>query len=121
VIFDRYTYDLLLIRGEHLALRERAYWWLLARACPAPNLTLVLDAPGTVMYQRKREHSPEYLEQQRQRFLALRGHIRGLEIVDATRGQDSVRSDVIALIRGRWRRLDTLGGEDHTKPPRSST
>jgi thymidylate kinase len=111
VVFDRYTYDLLLVPRNDLHWRERTYWWLLARACPAPNLTLVLDAPGTMMYERKREHTPEYLELQRQRFLTLRGHVRALEIVDATRGEDDVRTDVTALIERRWRRSETVTGE----------
>jgi thymidylate kinase len=103
VVFDRYTYDLLLVPGKDLSWRERTYWWLLARACPTPDLTLVLDAPGTVMYERKHEHTPEYLERQRHRFLTLRGHVKGLEIVDATQGEQALRTEVTALIEQRWR------------------
>lgn len=113
VVFDRYTYDLLLVPGKDLHWRERTYWWLLARACPTPDLTLLLDAPGIVMYQRKREHTPEYLERQRQTFLTLLGHVRALEIVDATRAEHAVRTDVAALIERRWRRSETAIDERH--------
>jgi thymidylate kinase len=106
VIYDRYSYDVLPLSAMQLPWRTRAYWWVLARACPAPDLTLVLDAPGTVMHRRKHEHTPEYLERQRERFLALREHVRALEVVDATRGQDVVRADVLALIQQRWRDRD---------------
>jgi thymidylate kinase len=63
-------------------------------------LVLVLDAPGSVMYERKGEHSAEFLETQRQHFLALRQQIPQLEVVDATRAQNIVRSDVVERI---WR------------------
>ncbi len=100
VIFDRYTYDARLSRRKHLHWRERLYWWVVGHACPTPDLVLVLDAPGSVMYERKGEHSAEFLETQRQHFLALRQQIPQLEVVDATRAQNIVRSDVVERI---WR------------------
>jgi hypothetical protein len=33
----------------------------------------------------------------------LRGHVKALEIVDATRGEQALRTDVTALIEQRWR------------------
>ncbi len=108
VIFDRYTYDALLPPRRRLNPLARLYTWLLGHACPAPDLVLVLDAPGQVMYERKGEESPEHLEAERQRFLALQHRIPQLQVVDVTRSQDAVRTDVVDRIWQRyvsqWRR-----------------
>jgi thymidylate kinase len=103
VIFDRYTYDGLLPSRENLSWLKRIYRWVDAHACPAPDLVLILDAPGELMYERKgrRKHSPEELEGIRQDFLVLRRRMPQLQIVDASRAQDAVRADVINRI---WRR-----------------
>jgi thymidylate kinase len=101
VVFDRYIYDSAVPTPHSLNWLRRGYRWIDGRACPAPDLVLVLDAPGTVMYQRKGEYTPEQLENWRQHFLALQGRVRQLEIVDTTHNQDAVRTDVIDRI---WRR-----------------
>ena len=101
VIFDRYIYDALLPRRHPLSRLNRLYYWLLGHACPAPDLVLVLDAPGKVMYARKGEWSPEDLEASRQDLLALKERIPQLQIVDASRGPDAVRAEAIERI---WRR-----------------
>ena len=71
VLFDRYSYDAMLPPRTPLAWHSRWRRWLLARSCPAPNLLVVLDAPGEVLYSRKHEHSVALLEQQRQTYLRL--------------------------------------------------
>jgi thymidylate kinase len=73
---------------------------LLAHACPAPDLVLVLDAPGEVLYARKGEHSADFLEQQRQQYIALRARLPEMIVVDATRDAERVRRDALAAI---WR------------------
>jgi thymidylate kinase len=104
VIFDRYTYDGLLPSRAPLNWRERLARWVDAHALPAPDLALILDAPGKLMYARKgrRKHSPEELEGVRQHFLTLRHHRPELQLVDATRDQEMVRADVINRIWGRY-------------------
>jgi ADP-heptose:LPS heptosyltransferase/O-antigen/teichoic acid export membrane protein/thymidylate kinase len=100
VIFDRYVYDAL-VSAHHSAGRlKRLYMWVLGHSCPAPDLVLVLDAPGEVMYARKGEHTPEELEAQRQGLLALRDSVPHVQIVDATRDEAEVRADVLDRI---WR------------------
>lgn len=91
VIFDRYGYDLNLpgTRREHGLRRWRN--WALAHACPAPDLVLLLDAPGEVLYARKGEHDPEHLERQRQGYLALQARLPQLVVLDATQDADTVR------------------------------
>lgn len=109
VIFDRYTYDALLTPRRNMPVGGRLYFWLLGHACPPPDLVLVLDAPGDLMYQRKHEHDPAQLELQRQRFLGLRQVLPRLEVVDAARPADVVRREVIDRI---WRRYHALGSRD---------
>ena len=70
VIYDRYVYDSWLaprVRSVHKRIRR----WLLDSACPAPDLVVLLDAPGELLYRRKGEHSVEWIEQQRQGYLSL--------------------------------------------------
>lgn len=100
VIFDRYVFDAMLAPRHNYTWQERLYWGVLGHAIPAPDLVLLLDAPGKVMFARKGEHSPELLEQQRQRFLALLPHIPQAEIIDVARPEDVVRRDVTSRI---WR------------------
>jgi len=101
VIFDRYIYDAEVPTPYPLSRLKKAYRWMDGHALPAPDLVLVLSAPGEIMYQRKREYDPEMLEDWRQHFLALQKRMPQAEIVDTTRTKDTVRIDVIDRI---WRR-----------------
>lgn len=107
VLFDRYTYDTYAPPGGRHPWRRRLSSWVKAHCCPAPHAVLVLDAPGQVMYDRKGDLSPEILEGQRQRYLALQDLVRRVQIVDATRSADAVRIDVQdrlwKLYAARWR------------------
>ena len=96
VIFDRYTYDALMAAPARGDWRSRAYYWLLGHGCPAPDLTFVLDASGSVMYARKGEHSPEQLESQRGRFLALSKRLPRAAVLDASGPEDAVRRAAVA-------------------------
>jgi thymidylate kinase len=106
VIFDRYSYDALYTATQAVTWRARMGAWLLAHSCPMPDLVLVLDVPGEVMYRRKGERNPASLEAERQHLLALQHRVRRLQIVDANRSQDAVRTDVVrriwSLYTSRW-------------------
>lgn len=102
VIFDRYTYDALLAPQRSLDPLRKFRRWLLGHACPPPDLVIVLDAPGKLLYARKGEHSVERLEKQRREYLQLRSILPQMEVVDASQDADAVRRQVMALI---WRRL----------------
>jgi thymidylate kinase len=102
VIFDRYTFDALLPPPQRLSWLGRFRRWSLAHACPAPDLVLVLDAPGEVLYARKGEHSVAFLEQQRQRYLEMQAYLPQTIVVDATRGAEDVRREAMAAIWGRY-------------------
>jgi ADP-heptose:LPS heptosyltransferase/GT2 family glycosyltransferase/O-antigen/teichoic acid export membrane protein/thymidylate kinase len=106
VIFDRYVYDALISSHQPMGRLKRIYMWVLCHSCPAPDLVLVLDAPGEVMFARKGEDSPEALEAQRQSLLALSGRIPHAQVVDTAREAALVRADVLNRIwreyRHRW-------------------
>ncbi len=100
VIFDRYTYDALLPPRHPLGRFKQLRRWLLAHACPAPDLVLLLDAPGEVLFARKGEHSASVLEEQRCSYLSLQARLPHMIIIDATRNAEQVRREVISWI---WR------------------
>jgi thymidylate kinase len=107
VIFDRYTYDALVPPRPPYVWLKAPYLWLIAHACPAPDVVLVLDAPGAVIHGRKAEQSLEDTHDERHQFLALAQRLPQLQIVDAHRAQDAVRVDVTERIWhqyvARWR------------------
>ena len=104
VIFDRYVYDALTSSYQPMSRLKRTYMWALGHSCPVPDLVLVLDVPGEVMFARKGEDTPEALEAQRQCLLALRQRIRNVRVVDATREIAAVRADVMERIWAEYRR-----------------
>ena len=102
VVFDRYIYDAMVPHPESLSWLRRVSRWVDGHACPGPDMVLVLDAPGEVMYGRKGEYSPETLEEWRQCFLALQHRFPRVEIIDTTRDRDVVRIEVIDRIWQRY-------------------
>jgi thymidylate kinase len=101
VIFDRYIYDAEVPTPFHLGPAARLARWIDGHACPGPDMTILLDAPGEVMFRRKGEYDGATLEHWRQRFLGVRRRVPDLEVVDTTRTADAVLRDVTARI---WRR-----------------
>lgn len=110
VVFDRYTYDALLPTRFRYGRLGRARRRLLARAIPAPELVLLLDAPGDVLHGRKGEKTVELLERQRRAYRALLTRLPRAAVVDAARPADEVRREVIGLIwreyTRRWSRAE---------------
>ncbi|HZD56989.1 MAG TPA: hypothetical protein VE136_09720 [Anaerolineales bacterium] len=110
VIFDRYTYDSLLPSHRQLNWGQRSRRWIMAHACPAPDLVIVLDAPGEVLYQRKGEHSPAILEAQREAYHKLRSSVPQMVLLDATRAPEKVQREAIGLIwEAYWSRNSKPG------------
>jgi thymidylate kinase len=102
VVFDRYIYDAMVPHPNRLNWLRRASRWADGHACPGPDLVLVLDAPGAVMYARKGEYSAETLEEWRRYFLALQKRFPQVEIVDTTQDRDAVRIEVTDRIWQRY-------------------
>lgn len=112
VIFDRYSYDALLPSPKPLSRLQQLRRKLLAYACPAPDLVILLDAPGELLYARKGEHSAAFLEEQRQGYLKLKPHLRQMVVVDATQNPDVVRRRVITQIWRAYLRRQTGSRSD---------
>lgn len=102
VLFDRYVYDAVAPHARKNRPWHRASRRVLSRLCPAPDMVLLLDAPGRVMYDRKRAYTAEVLEDWRQRFLTLRDQVARLHVIDATQPPGTVRAQAVQLI---WQRL----------------
>lgn len=105
VVYDRYVYDSWLV-SRPKSIRKRIRRWLLESACPSPDLVVLLDAPGEMLFKRKGEHSPEWLEQQRQGYLNLLPAVPNMVVVDAQQGAEAVRREVTALMWSRYSRRD---------------
>jgi thymidylate kinase len=100
VLFDRYCYDARLPSRVRHGRRSQARRWLLAHACPPPDLAVLLDAPSELLYARKGEHDVALLEKQREAFRTLLPRLPRALAVDASREADEVRRVVTAAI---WR------------------
>jgi thymidylate kinase len=98
VVFDRYTYDAHLPPRPPLVRAKKLYFSLLAHSCPGPDLVFLLDAPGELLAARKGEHTPQELEWQRRHFLGLRERLPALQVVDATRPQEDVKTEILDRI-----------------------
>lgn len=101
VVFDRFVYDSWLNPKPATPLK-RLRRTVLQLGWPKPDLVIVLDAPGEVLYARKGEHSPEWLEEKRQGYQGLRARIPQMKIVDATKPEHEVRREVTALMWERY-------------------
>ena len=110
VVFDRhffadYYHTNIVSRGGGHGLFGRFHGWMLNHAYPKPDLVICLDAPSEVLYLRKPESSPEWLEQRRQQYLALAGVVPAFVVVDANRPLDAVFGDVVSTIATHWKAM----------------
>jgi len=101
VLFDRYSYDAFLPVAR-AGLRGRVSSALILRACPPPDLTVVLDAPAEVMFARKGELGEVQLADFRRRYLALHERVAGMVVLDASKSAVEVHAAVTKLI---WQTL----------------
>jgi thymidylate kinase len=107
VLFDRHPYDARLAPRQRPRRVDRLRRAMLGHALPAPDLTLILDAPGAVLHARKPEHPADLLEAEMVRYRVLSERLPRAELVDATRSPEDVLDDVVARIWRVWaRRLD---------------
>jgi thymidylate kinase len=103
VVFDRYTYDAFLPPGPPFARLKRAYFSVVARSCPAPDLVVLLDVQADTAAERKPDEDRESLARSRRALLALDERLAQLEVVDASRDSEAVRAEVTELIWSRYR------------------
>jgi thymidylate kinase len=96
VIFDRYMYDSWL--GAQNSSRKPWRELLFDHLWPKADMVIVLDAPGRVLYERKHEHSPEWLEDRRREYSQLRNRIPDAIYVSADRPEADVCREIKSLI-----------------------
>lgn len=102
VVFDRYVYDSWIAKPANTWTKRLRRKFLQA-GWPTPDLVLLLDAPGELLFRRKGEHSPEWLEQQRQAYLALQSQLPQMRALDAMMSAEEVRRAALALIWEKFR------------------
>ncbi|SDC38653.1 hypothetical protein SAMN05660690_1216 [Geodermatophilus telluris] len=102
VVFDRhfyadyYPFDPAADRRRSLTARVHGH--LLQKAYPKPDLVICLDAPGSVLFDRKHEASAEWLEKRREQYLQLADVIPRFVVIDVDRPLAAVTRDVAAAI-----------------------
>ena len=69
-------------------------YWILRHLFPKPHLTVFLDAPGEVLYERKGDATPKYLNRRREAFLEQGKKLDNFVAVDATQPLAKVLQDV---------------------------
>jgi thymidylate kinase len=111
VVFDRYVYDAVAPPGYTPGPFERVGRRLSRRICPSPDLVLLLDAPGAVMYARKGEYNPETLEHWRSDFRSLETQLKRLHRLDAGVSAADVQREAVArtwrIYSQRWTALSS--------------
>lgn len=96
-LFDFYTSDAARGKGRR-PLSRRIHGFCLTRFYPRPDLVVLLDAPGEVLYARKGEWTPERLEKRRREFRRLEGLVDHFVVIDATLPEDEVLARVCEQI-----------------------
>lgn len=105
VIYDRHFFfdtapGVINSQNQSLLLFDKLYFWFMSHWYPKPNLTIFLDAQPDLLYHRKGEATPEYLEQQRGVFLDQGKKLAHFIRVDASQPLDKVRNEVMQHIQG---------------------
>jgi thymidylate kinase len=102
VVFDRHFYadyyHFDVATGARRPAASRVHGFLLEHAYPKPDLVICLDAPGSVLFERKGEASPEWLEQRRRQYLQLADIVPAFVVVDVDRPLDVVTREVATVI-----------------------
>jgi thymidylate kinase len=102
VIFDRYVYDAEVDAAvEGRDRREQRLLRWIRRRFPAPDLVLVLDAPGDVLFTRKGEHDVGRLECLRGAYAVIAGDVPASTLIDVRQDATAVLSDAVAAIEAR--------------------
>jgi thymidylate kinase len=117
VLLDRYTSDADLPH-DHYDWKGRVSAALVRRTVSQPDLVLVLDAPGQLMFERKGEHSVAELQAGRDGYLRMVGSFRHAAVIDASEPRDVVRRRATRLIWRRWSGGDLTEPGDGVPPER---
>jgi len=110
VVFDRhffadYYHSDIAATGARQGVFPRLHGWMLEHVYPRPDLVLCLDASAEVLFARKPEASPQWLEQRRQQYLGLADVVPAFKVINADRPLETVYADVVESIRTHWKVL----------------
>jgi thymidylate kinase len=110
VIYDRhfifdFDYDTAAGSTPKTSIIDRIHRWYLHVLYPRPDLVIFLDAPGNVLFARKRELTVDILEARRQAFLREGQKTQNFIRIDATQPVDVVLSRVSEEILDFHRRI----------------
>jgi thymidylate kinase len=99
VVYDRHFFfdTVPLVIDPNVQEEQRLdslYYWILSHLYPKPHLTVFLDAPAEVLYERKGEATPDYLNRQREAFLEQGKKLANFVRVNATQPPGKVLEDV---------------------------
>lgn len=102
VVYDRhFVFDSLPAPSEFHAprrLTDRIHNWFLYHLFPRPGLVILLDAPVDVLYSRKQEVPPDYLQADRDRLRARLDYAKKHVCIDASGSLDNVVAQVNQVI-----------------------
>ena len=102
VLVDRVPHDTQLPGSIDPSFGGRVCAALAFATLPTPDVLFTLDAPGEIMFARKREHSVEQLETWRKAYLDLARTLPGSYVLDATRTPEVLRRQAAGVV---WRAL----------------
>ncbi|MGH8910335.1 MAG: hypothetical protein ACRD0K_28530, partial [Egibacteraceae bacterium] len=102
VIYDRHPLDALILKDAPPAGGRRLARWVIAHACPPPDLVVVLDAPGAVLHARKPERGVDELDGQRARYQSYARRTPGVVLIDASGDLATVRRHLTRAVWERW-------------------
>lgn len=98
VLLDRVAYDAELPGAQDMSIGGRITAFLIRVLAPRPDLLLLLDAPGELMYARKGEHSVAELEAWRQAYLTLATRLPNAWVIDAGQSADDVLRTALNIV-----------------------
>jgi len=95
VIYDRhfiydYYHDDIHPSDQAISLKRKIHGFVLKHTLREPDLLICLDAPGEVVFARKGEFTPEFMEMRRHQYLELQHIVKNCRIIDATEPLETV-------------------------------
>ena len=104
VVFDRhfvydFYFDDIVADKKTTAAKKKLHGLFLKYFLSEPDMAICLDAPGEVVFKRKGEFTPEFMELRRNQYLSLKKVVKNFAIVDANRELESVVRDVSDVIQ----------------------
>lgn len=97
VVLDRYVCDSW-INTKSGTLFQRLRLRLLNWGWPTPDLVILLDAPAHVLFDRKHEHTLDWLEEQRQLYASVAAKLPRFVAIDTNQSISTVQHEIVNLV-----------------------